>query len=57
MPFASQAQRKKFYELKEQGKMTQETIDEFEKNTPKDLPKKAIPKKPQSLERRPRRDR
>jgi hypothetical protein len=38
MPFKSMAQRRKFYALKEQGKMSQSTINEWEKNTKKSLP-------------------
>ena len=40
MPFKSQAQRRKFYALKREGKMTQSKIDEWEKDTPKSLPEK-----------------
>lgn len=40
MPFKSESQRRKFYALKSQGKMTQSKIDEWEKDTPKDLPEK-----------------
>lgn len=35
MGFKSLAQKKKFYELVKQGKMTLEKYMEFEKNTPK----------------------
>lgn len=45
MPFKSEEQRRKFYELKKQGKMSQATIDEWEKDTPKNLPKRVTPKK------------
>jgi hypothetical protein len=38
VPFKSQAQRRKFYALKAQGKMDQATIDEWEAETPKKLP-------------------
>jgi hypothetical protein len=38
VPFKSQAQRRKFYALKAQGKMDQKTIDEWEAETPKKLP-------------------
>ena len=38
MPFKSQAQRAKFAELVKDGKMSQETFDKWEKNSPKDLP-------------------
>lgn len=40
MPFKSEAQRRKFYALKAQGKMDQKTIDEWNKDTPKNLPQK-----------------
>lgn len=40
MPFKSNAQRRKFYALKSQGKMTQKTIDEWEQDTPKNLPER-----------------
>lgn len=58
MPFKSQAQRRKFYALEKEGKMSKETVDKWESETGKaKLPEKA-PKRPQSLlvsERRPRR--
>lgn len=34
MPFTSEAQRRKFHELVRQGKMSQETLDRWEKETP-----------------------
>jgi len=40
MPFQSKAQRRKFYALKSQGKMSQATIDKWESETPKKIPKK-----------------
>lgn len=40
MPFKSMAQRRKFYALKAEGKMSQKTIDEWEKETPEDLPER-----------------
>jgi len=40
MAFKSEAQRAKFYALKEQGKMSQKTIDEFEAKTPKNIPER-----------------
>ena len=40
MTFASKSQRRKFYALKAEGKMDQKTIDEWEKDTPEDLPEK-----------------
>jgi hypothetical protein len=44
MPFKSLSQRKKFYALKNEGKMSQSTIDEWEKNTPKNLPERITKK-------------
>jgi len=38
VPFKSQAQRRKFYALKARGEMSQKTIDEWQKETPKKLP-------------------
>ncbi len=38
MPFKSEAQRRKFYALKERGQMTQEKIDEWEAETPENIP-------------------
>lgn len=38
MPFKSEAQRRKFYALKAEGKMSQKTIDEWQAETPKKLP-------------------
>lgn len=40
MPFQSKAQRRKFYALKNEGKMDQATIDEWEKETPKIIPER-----------------
>jgi len=40
MPFKSQAQRAKFHVLKSQGKMSQATIDEWERDTPAKLPER-----------------
>ena len=40
MPFQSKAQRRKFYALKNEGKMDQATIDEWEKDTPKNIPER-----------------
>lgn len=45
MPFKSEAQRAKFYELKKQGKMSQATINEWERDTPKSLPARVTNKK------------
>jgi len=44
MPFKSMAQRRKFYALKDLGKMNQKTIDEWEKDTPEDLPERMTKK-------------
>lgn len=38
MPFKSEAQRRKFYKLVEEGKMSKETLDRWESETPKDKP-------------------
>lgn len=57
MPFKSEAQRRKFGELVKQGKVSQETFDEFNKETGhKKLPEKVGPKAPKqkSLLRVPR---
>ncbi len=35
MPFKSEAQRRKFADLVAQGKMSQETFDEWNRHTPK----------------------
>lgn len=40
MPFKSEAQRRKFYALKAEGKMSQREIDKWEKETPEDLPER-----------------
>ena len=45
MPFQSKSQRRKFYALKAQGKMTQKKIDEWESETPKNIPKRKKKKK------------
>jgi len=55
MPFKSEAQKKKFAQMVAEGKMTQATYDKWDKETVADLPKKAIPTKPHSLLRMPRR--
>ena len=64
MPFKSTAQLRKFYALKKEGKMKQETIDEWTKATPDiaQLPEKApvstkIPSSPLAQVRGPRRAR
>lgn len=38
MPFKSEAQRRKFYELVKQGKMDPKIVEEWEKATPKHKP-------------------
>ena len=40
MPFQSKAQRRKFYALKREGKMDQKTIDEWQSETPKNIPER-----------------
>ena len=35
MPFKSEAQRRKFYAMAREGKISQETVDRWEKETPK----------------------
>lgn len=44
MPFKSEAQRRKFYALKAEGRMDQKTIDEWEADTPKKLPERLLTK-------------
>ena len=60
MPFKSQAQRKKFYALEREGKISRETLDKWESETgKKKLPEKAS-SRPQSLlvkDRKPRKTR
>jgi hypothetical protein len=43
MPFKSEAQRKKFAEMVEQGKMDQSTFDEWNKDSPEILPDRVTP--------------
>lgn len=46
MPFKSEAQRRKFGELVKQGKMSQETFNEWNSETPKNIPERVgAPKK------------
>lgn len=40
MPFVSKAQRRQFYALKNKGEMDQKTIDEWEKDTPSNIPER-----------------
>ena len=48
MPFKSEAQRRKFYSLMEQGKISKEVVDRWEAETPKGpLPERVSPKKAQ----------
>jgi hypothetical protein len=50
MPFKSEAQKAKFEQLKSEGKMKQETIDKWDKETPKGkLPKRVTPEKIKSI--------
>jgi hypothetical protein len=45
MPFKSEAQRRKFGSLVKQGKITQKTFDEWNSETPKNIPeRKGSPK-------------
>lgn len=44
MPFKSEAQRRKFAELVEQGKMDQSTFDEWNNATTGDLPERVAPR-------------
>lgn len=48
MPFKSNAQRRKFGELVKQGKMSQKTFDEWNSDTPKELPDRIHPKEPET---------
>ena len=50
MPFKSEAQRRKFYALKAEGKMDQKTIDEWESETKGKLPERIKKAFKQSLE-------
>ncbi len=47
MPFKSEAQRRKFYELAKTGKISKKTLKEFESETPtgKKLPERVGKKK------------
>lgn len=56
MPFKSEAQRRKFAELVAQGKMSQETFDEWNRHTPKGrLPERIRPKKQKFSQPNPQR--
>lgn len=52
MPFVSAAQKRKFEEMVKEGKMSQATFDEWNRNSPDHLPerahKKHVEKKPKS---------
>lgn len=51
MPFKSEAQRRKFGELVSQGKMAQSTFDEWNSDSPKNLPERVgTPKAPRSFD-------
>ncbi len=45
MPFKSEAQRAKFAQMVKDGKMKQSVFDEWQKETPKNIPKRVGPKK------------
>lgn len=45
MPFKSEAQRRKFYALKERGEMSQKEIDKWEEETPDNLPERVKAKR------------
>ncbi len=44
MPFKSEAQRRKFGSLVKQGKMSQQTFEEWNRETPAKLPKRLVQK-------------
>ena len=44
MPFKSESQRRKFYHLLDEGKISQKVIDEWEANTPSNLPERIVKK-------------
>ena len=41
MPFKSEAQRRKFGALVKEGKISQKTFDEYNAETPKNIPERA----------------
>jgi len=45
MPFASEAQRRKFYAMAERGEISKAKVAEYEKETKKDLPERVKAKK------------
>lgn len=40
MPFKSKAQRAKFLQMVEEGKIPRRTFDEWDRDTPKDIPER-----------------
>lgn len=54
MPFKSEAQRRKFAQMVKDGKMSQATFDEWNKETPDKIPEKVSPKHVAKI-RQPRR--
>lgn len=50
MPFKSEAQRRKFGEMVEQGKMSQATFDEWNATTPANLPDRVGKQKVRSFD-------
>jgi hypothetical protein len=48
VPFKSEAQRRKFGELVSQGKMSQETFNEWNAETPANLPDRLKEQKPRA---------
>ncbi|MBL7716595.1 MAG: hypothetical protein JNL01_14115 [Bdellovibrionales bacterium] len=58
MPFRSDAQVEKFRQLLKDGKISQETFDEWMRATPKGrLPKRIHPKKQNFSQQKPQRNR
>jgi hypothetical protein len=50
MPYKSEAQRKKFHALAQEGKMSKKTVDEFDKASKgMKLPERITPKKIKSI--------
>lgn len=45
MPFKSESQRRRFAQMVKSGEMSQATFDEWNKDTPAELPDKVGPKK------------
>lgn len=44
MPFKSEAQRRKFASMVKKGEITQKTFDEWNAETPKNIPERKKPK-------------